>query len=77
MKARLLTVLLVSSLVLASAANVALAQVTVSGDNNTGVQYVDCSQVQSAFGSQYGGANAAAVVDSEATAEVANELNIT
>ena len=52
----------------------ALAQVTVSGDNNTGVQYVDCSQVQAAFGAQYGDQNAAANDNSEAA--VANELNI-
>ena len=72
MKTRLLAVLLVSTLVLASTAPVALAQV----DRNPGVQYVDCSQVQIAFGSQYGNANATAVADSEATAEVAQELNI-
>jgi len=74
MKARFLAVLLVSSLVLASVATVALAQVTVSGDNNTSVQYVDCSQVQAAANVQYGDQNAAA--NDNSTAEVANELNI-
>ena len=73
MKARLLAVLLVSTLVLASAAPMAFAQ----AKRDPSIQYVDCSQVQSAFGSQYGNANANAVVESEATAEVVQELNIT
>jgi LPXTG-motif cell wall-anchored protein len=69
-----LAVLLVSTLVLATAAPLALARVTVSGDNNTGVQYVDCSQVQVAAQTQYGDQNA--VANDSSTAEVANELNI-
>ncbi|CAA9481867.1 MAG: hypothetical protein AVDCRST_MAG12-1557 [uncultured Rubrobacteraceae bacterium] len=64
--------MLVSTLVLASAVSLALAQ-----DKDANVQYVDCSQVQSAIGGQYGNANANAVVESEAIAEVAQELNIT
>ncbi len=72
MKARLLAVLLVSTLVLASTAPVALAQ----ADRDPGVQYVDCSQVQNAVQGQYGNANAVARDGSEATAEVAQEMNI-
>ncbi len=69
MKARLLAVLLVSTLVLASAVSLALAQ-----DKDANVQYVDCSQVQSAIGGQYGNA----IADGrDSTAEVAQELSIT
>jgi LPXTG-motif cell wall-anchored protein len=74
MKARLFAVLLVSTLVLTAAAPLALAQVTVSGDNNNAVQYVDCSQVQAAANIQYGDQNAAA--NDNSNAEIANELNI-
>lgn len=81
MKPRLLAVLLVSSLVLASAAPVALAQEAVEDDRESGnnVTIVDCSQVQNAFGSQdqYGNANAIAQFESEAIAVVSHELNIT
>ena len=69
MKARLLAVLLISTLVLASAAPVAFAQ----AERDPSVQYVDCSQVQGAFASQYGNANA---IGDGNTAEVAQELNI-
>jgi len=74
MKARLLAVLSISTLVLASAAPAALAQVTSSGDNNNSVQYVDCSQVQNAVQAQYGDQNASA--NDSSTAEIANKLNI-
>ena len=91
MKARLLAVLLVSSLVLASAANVALAQATAgkgqatageatAGDDRDNdradVTIVDCSQVQNAFGSQGQYGNASAQYLSEAIAVVSQELNI-
>ena len=91
MKARFLTVLLVSSLILASAAHVALAQATAgngqatageanAGDNrdndNADITIVDCSQVQNAFGSQGQYGNASAQYLSEAIAVVSQELNI-
>lgn len=69
MKTRLLAVLSVSLLVLASAATVALAQ----DDRRASVQYVDCSQVQNAVGGQYGNAIADGI---DSSAEVAQELNI-
>jgi len=91
MKARLLAVLLVSSLVLASAAPLALAQATAgngqatageatAGDDRDNdradITIVDCSQVQNAFGSQGQYANASAQYLSEAIAVVSQELNI-
>lgn len=69
MKARLLAVLLVSTLVLSSAASIAFAQ----AERDPSVQYVDCSQVQSAIQGQYGNANA---IGDGNTAEVAQDLNI-
>ena len=77
MKARLLAVLLVSTLGLASITPVALAQDATAVDGKaakgSNVQYVDCSQVAAALQNQYG----AAVANDEATAEVANEQGIT
>jgi len=78
MKARLLAVLLVSTLVLASTAPVVLAQaVIIEGDNDndrdTRPQFVDCSQVQNAFTGQY----AAQGQYAGDNAEIAQELNIT
>jgi len=78
MKARLLAVLLVSTLVLASAAPMAFSQASAGEGGDSGnVTIVDCSQVQSAFGSQgqYGNA-AVAQYESEAVAVVSQELNI-
>lgn len=90
MKTRLLAVLLVSSLVLATAAPVALAQAiagnnrAVAGDNratagknNAERQYVNCSQVQIAFGGQYAAQGQYAGADGDVTAEIAENLNIT
>ena len=51
----------------------ALAQ-KAGGNRDPNIQYVDCSQVQSAIGGQYGNATA---LGRDATAEVAQELNIT
>lgn len=77
MKTRLLVVLLVSSLILALSVPTALAQDATAVDGKAAkgsdVQYVDCSQVASALQNQYDGA----VADDEATAEVANEQDIT
>ena len=61
--------------VLLGSASPAVAQVTVSGDDNTAAQFVDASQVQLAVGIQTGDANAAASDGS--TAEASNELSIT
>ncbi|CAA9531651.1 MAG: hypothetical protein AVDCRST_MAG05-4481 [uncultured Rubrobacteraceae bacterium] len=61
--------------VLLGSASPAAAQVTVSGDDNIGAQFVDASQVQLAVGIQEGDANAAANDGSEA--EASNELSIT
>lgn len=90
MKARLLAVLLVSTLVLASAAPVALAQAfagnnqaiaggdrATSGENDTERQYVNCSQVQIAIGGQYAAQGQYAAGDGDATVEIAEELDIT
>ena len=63
-----------SAALLFAAASPAAAQVTVSGDDNIGAQFVDASQVQLAVGAQFGDANAAANDDS--TAEATNELSI-
>ncbi len=60
--------------VLLGSASPAMAQVTVSGDDNISGQFVDASQVQLAVGIQYGDQNAAANDDS--TAEATNELSI-
>ncbi len=82
MKARLLAVLLVSTLVLASAAPVTLAQAiagnnqATSGKNNTERQYVNCSQVQNAFTGQYAVQDQYAAADGEANAEISQDLNI-
>jgi hypothetical protein len=73
MKTRLLAVLLVSSLAIMSIVPTALAQ-NAGGNRGPDVQYVDCSQVQSAVGGQYGNAIA---IGRDAAAEVAQELNIT
>ncbi|HKH10014.1 MAG TPA: LPXTG cell wall anchor domain-containing protein [Rubrobacter sp.] len=74
----MLAVLLVSSLVLASAPAVAFAQDATAVDDKVAkgsdVQYVDCSQVAAAFQNQYGGATAKG---EGAAAEVANEQGIT
>ncbi len=64
----------VAALLIASASPAA-AQVTVSGDDNIGAQFVDASQLQVAVGAQFGDQNAAANDDS--TAEATNELSIT
>ena len=64
-----------SAALLFAAASPAAAQVTVSGDDNIGAQFVDASQVQLAVGIQEGDANAAANDGSEA--EASNELSIT
>ncbi len=97
MKARLLAVLLVSTLVLATAAPLALAQAfagnnkaiagdnqaiagddrATSGENDTERQYVNCSQVQIAIGGQYAAQGQYAAGDGDATAEIAEELDIT
>ncbi len=90
MKARLLAVLLVSTLVLTSAAHVALAQAiagnnraiagdnqATAGENNTERQHVNCSQVQIALGGQYAAQGQYAGADGDATAEIAEDLNIT
>ena len=58
-----------------AASSPAMAQVTVSGDDNTAAQFVDASQVQVAVGAQFGDANAAANDGSIAFAS--NELGIT
>jgi hypothetical protein len=63
----------VAALLIASASPAA-AQVTVSGDDNIGAQFVDASQLQVAVGAQFGDQNAAANDDS--TAEATNELSI-
>src|SRR4028118_1120322 len=79
MKTRLLAVLLVSTLVLATAAPLALAQATAGNDRDNGnadITIVDCSQVQNAFGSQGQYGNASAQYQSEAIAVVSQELNI-
>ncbi len=55
-------------------ASPAMAQVTVSGDDNDAAQFVDASQVQLAVGAQFGDANAAANDDSRAYAS--NDLSI-
>lgn len=85
MKRRFLAALAASTLLVALSAP-AFAQAVAddgaladdSDETNTEVQYVDCSQVQSAFASQgqYGDANAAADDESEATAEIAQDLGI-
>jgi hypothetical protein len=69
MKARLIAVLVISLLI------VLLVATAVYAKDNRGpnVQYVDCSQVQNAVGGQYGSATA---IGRDATAEVAQELNI-
>ena len=64
----------VAALMFAAAASPAAAQVTVSGDDNIGAQFVDASQVQLAVGIQEGDANAAA--NDGSTAEASNELSI-
>jgi LPXTG-motif cell wall-anchored protein len=51
----------------------ALAQ-GANDNRDVNVQYVDCSQVQSAVGGQYGNATA---IGRDAAAEVAQDLNIT
>ena len=92
MKTRLLAVLLVSTLVLATAAPLALAQAIAGddqatagkatagddrNDDNANITIVDCSQVHNAFvQGQYGNANASAQYDSDAVAVVAQELDI-
>jgi len=77
MKARLLAVLLVSTLVLASTAPVALAQASAGEGGDSGnVTIVDCSQVQNAFGIQDQYSNATAQYQSEAIAVVSQEMNI-
>jgi LPXTG-motif cell wall-anchored protein len=88
----LLAVLLVSTLVLATAAPLALAQAIAGddqatagkatagddrNDDNANITIVDCSQVHNAFvQGQYGNANASAQYDSDAVAVVAQELDI-
>jgi hypothetical protein len=57
-----------------AAASPAFAQVTVAGDDNTSVQFVNCSQVQLAANVQFGDQNAAASDDSIAT--IANEQGV-
>ena len=82
MKARLLAVLLVSTLFLASAAPAVLAQATAgndkatAGNDNTDRQYVNCSQVQIALTGQYAAQDQYAAADGEANAELAQDLNI-
>lgn len=78
MRMRFFTVLSVSALFLLALAPAVFAQAVIEDDGNTSVQYVDCSQVQNAFASQdqYANANAAADDESEAAAEVSQELNI-
>jgi hypothetical protein len=63
----------VAALLIASASPAA-AQVTVSGDDNIGAQFVDASQLQVAVGAQFGDQNAAA--NDGSTAEATNELSI-
>jgi hypothetical protein len=63
------------------AAAPALAQVNIEGDEGdttTTNQYVDCTQVQAAAAdqNQYGDANAGADDESEAVADIAQELGI-
>ncbi len=77
MKARLLAVLLVSTLVLASAAPMAFSQASAGEGGDSGnVTIVDCSQVQNAFGIQDQYSNATAQYQSEAIAVVSQEMNI-
>lgn len=81
MKWRFLAAVAASALLVTLSAPAAFGQAIIEDDEdetNTNVQIVDCSQVQSAFASQGQYANANAVArDSEATAEVAQELGIT
>ena len=74
-KARLAAGIAAATLAFGAAAPAALADVTVSGDDNTSAQFVDASQVQLAVGAQFGDANAAANDGSAAFAS--NELDIT
>ena len=81
MRVRFFAVLSVSALFLAAVAPAAFAQAVIEDDGDDGddtVQVVDCSQVQQAVANQgqYGDANAAADDESEAAAEVAQELSI-
>ena len=79
MKRRFLAALAASAMIFALSAPAALGQAIVGDDGNLNIQYVDCSQVQSAFASQVqgGDANAAADDESEATSEIAQDLGIT
>ncbi|CAA9443135.1 MAG: hypothetical protein AVDCRST_MAG02-258 [uncultured Rubrobacteraceae bacterium] len=79
MRMRFFTGLLVSASFLLAFAPAVFAQAVIEDDDgDTSVQYVDCSQVQNAFANQgqYANANAAADDESEAVAEVSQELNI-
>ena len=82
MKARLLAVLLASTLVLVSTGPVGLAQEAVEADDDDGnasSTVVDCSQVQNAFSAsqgQYADAIAVAQYQSTAVAVVSQEMNI-
>ena len=58
-----------------AASSPAFAQVTVAGDDNTGAQFVDASQVQLAVGVQFGDQNVAA--NDEGVALASNDLSIT
>ena len=58
-----------------AASSPAFAQVTVAGDDNTGAQFVDASQVQFAVEAQFGDQNAAA--NDESVAFASNDLDIT
>ena len=58
-----------------AASSPAFAQVTVAGDDNTGAQFVDASQVQLAVGVQFGDQNVAA--NDESVAFASNDLSIT
>lgn len=78
---RFFAVLSVSAVFLAALAPAVFAQAETrddGDDGNASVQYVDCSQVQIVFANQgqYGDANAAADDESEAVAEISQELNI-
>lgn len=82
MKRRFLAALAASAMIFALSAPAALGQAIVGDDGDDGnlnIQYVDCSQVQSAFASQVqgGDANAAADDESEANSEIAQDLGIT
>ncbi|MDQ3361767.1 MAG: LPXTG cell wall anchor domain-containing protein [Actinomycetota bacterium] len=73
----MLAVLLVSTLVLASAAPMAFSQASAGEGGDSGnVTIVDCSQVQNAFGIQDQYSNATAQYQSEAIAVVSQEMNI-